>query len=1167
MEPKGMEIDPNFQAVDSATFDMAGNAQPGPTTPALAPEPPKVPKPRLFDEYGIEYFEKPDGSKVDKNGIKEEDWPTRNEMLDWIDTHRQELDMFVRCKGQGVKIQGGAWFDFDMINFVLRLSVPEYKKMREKADEHLSVDQYLFTAFHEFGHMRSKIELNRLEVANWEQHLNYEASKSYETLDENGRRVVISLGGAYHHFYNVMEDPIVNRMVLNTHHYSKSLEPERYQQVVEMYRQKFFQLFLPCGEGEGDYAEEIDKDAVEKMMSSGKPINPAELPKKHVFVGEGKGNLRLLKKEDYDKGVDFNEVLPKMSDNRSGQFVTYFMKNQMAELPSFEVRDPKVNPEGKHILHEDVAQIFNRPLFEVYTNLLDRFVEVYKDNHEKMELYLKFMSDSIPVTRFKDENGQVVKDVPPIKSFPNIFYSLAVNKSGDRIDYKAPISKVSAQVYFEGLLKQSLPLLGRSANEATSIKYMDVYNDFTKLNTSIPKRYGLTQFQVNMHKRTEIIRAVLEPIYSLLCILDDTFKSVVPPERPKDPNGGEGDDPPPPGGGDPVPKMPPVWRAGDRVVNVNPGSPNENRVGQVIRVERDTVSEKVISVDVEYYDEYIDKSSKDYKYEMSDGNGSALPKGYESEIFYSPDKDLALYVEEGKSQEEGNMDEDDDRKKVIKKAKKEPTKPKPEDKDKDKKKKKDKKDKGDDENDDDDDDDADPTDGDNDDESDKDPKDEKKPKSGDGTGKEEKPRPLDMDNLDESIQAQKDLLEKIKEIQEKEGEAQDVIDERKTNEYQNKKNQKNRVRNILDELRKKRKELGKADRSNPDLDEATIAKVMELEGTIAEPANELAKAWAEIIRNIVHEIELVKELARVGKLDIKRVQRRFLELVEGKDLKNMLLYEQMMEVLKTDIKPKMMRLILLVDNSGSMSGAKMDQLKFSVMLLNESLRSLRVQFQDEMQTKMGNAYSSDLDLICDIQIISFGSCSHVVKPFEVKDLAFLKDKKAEKPPIDLNSERVATILAFEQLTADESTYDAEAWTRIILEHEEDPMIKTALEEGLMTEVIIQVTDGDIEDWSGAEADSIKSRYTKGGKRKVATARDMINELKRQHPKIKTAGFSIGDEEAYEKLKSRHGDNVIRADTSDQIVQGFTKYLKDVVESEIETPMIKSIRQQRENTVE
>ncbi len=366
--------------------------------------------------------------------------------------------------------------------------------------------------------------------------------------------------------------------------------------------------------------------------------------------------------------------------------------------------------------------------------------------------------------------------------------------------------------------------------------------------------------------------------------------------------------------------------------------------------------------------------------------------------------------------------------------------------------------------------------------------------------------------------------------------------QKESSEYQTKQGDMIRAKQLLDHLRKEMKnskQEKRSDDSDPQKNEELVAQYMELEKEIAPFSEQMAKNWLEIVNNIANTIEAARDkYYRSGKTDFKKLQKYFPEIEMGIDVDQRLIYERIVEKVITDVKPQMLRVSLLIDNSGSMAGEKLRNMQMAIMLLNASLRSFRILFKDKMQEILGADYRPDFDLVCDTEIRLFGAGTSLIKSYKIQELSFLEDEKAERPDIDSMGDDVQALLAFKHMSANEgNTLDNKAWARLVLAHENDTL-RHMLRENRLTEVIFQVSDGAIADSEGTAISYIKALRSIG---------------------VGVGGFAIGDSEhdttAFNALSKRHGsDNVINANTPSQIVKEFGKLLSKVITDKIETPM-------------
>lgn len=395
---------------------------------------------------------------------------------------------------------------------------------------------------------------------------------------------------------------------------------------------------------------------------------------------------------------------------------------------------------------------------------------------------------------------------------------------------------------------------------------------------------------------------------------------------------------------------------------------------------------------------------------------------------------------------------------------------------------------------------------------------------------------VEIINQEDIINPYKKFLEDLIEQDEREKNLEELEKAKKSPEYQEKKAEIERNKELLQKLKEAReKEREPEPEEEGFSDKEIVAKYQELEKELAPFADKMAQAWLEVVNNIAKKIEVFKEkYFRQGKLDIKKVQK-LLPLIEmGEDIDGKLVYELFVEKIKTELRPKMLRVELLVDNSGSMS-SNINEIRMVVMLLNSSLRSFRILFRDTMRDILGMEAGRDIDLVCDTEIRTFGAKNRLIKPFKFKDLSFLESEKKEEvvyPEINVDQETIDTLRTFQKITASEGdTLDAASWKDIYNSHN-DEKIKRLLAENKLTEIVFQISDGEI----GQTETSVK----------------IINELKKIN--IANAGLGIGAD-AVSYLRERHGDkNVIPANTPQEIVEKFGELLKQVIVEQVQKPM-------------
>jgi len=1034
--------------------------------------------------------------------------PYKEQMKEWVSNHEDFLHFFFNIRGTDFTIVYGDWFYYTPDKNQICLGVKAYKEAIEKNKDDLesgamSLDQVYFALLHEIAHYKTTLEGDKAGKINLLEHFKYMARKKIESKDKPGK--FISLGGAYGNFYNIMEDAIVNHMVGNTIQYST---PEAKQQILELYASKFFQLFVKAEEGKGNYT---------KIPDPGKDTHTMEK------VEMGKGEYRLLNLDDYKEGFDVSEVDD--MENLTSQFLTFFIKCQMGVMKAEDFYDGEEFKNGKYKVPVEIAGVFREPLHGLYERLLIAIIEKYGEDPEKMKRYKDFMGDTIAIPLFaKQAKGvtEVRKDIIPNVFSPSVLR--AANIAGE-----------AWSAFLFNMKKLGIP----NAETMTLIQIFNKFKelDFRQKRMSIPFTFTYTQ-------RTAVIRKAIEPIFSMFCILDDSFDLKLPPEtQPHGPQGPEPPDPPDP----PKPPKPPEgpedlnapWQTGVEVRDRRTGK--RGVIKKVYKDEDD--NDKVISVDIAYFDEVKTQM-------IANINGREVEFTGQEVNIEDPVNNLSIVKKKRKKQKgEGKPGQ----------IKYEQIGDEPEEDDEE----------------DDDDDQGEESDGDDDkNEDDNEEKDDK------GTpGARDDDEGLDMDDIKDVFGGLIDALEQGIEDDDRKENEEEFAKAEESVEYQQRRSEHERNEALEEALRKLREENGEEpDEAPVSEDQArygmlksnaeVIKKYNELEDKIRPYVEKMADMWREVIENIAQVVSLEKDKYYTqGTLDIRRAQRYMEEAEFGADLDRKRIKELWIETIRTEIKPKMLRLHLFVDNSGSMS-TQIDQIRMVVMMLNSSLASLRSQFKTEMEELLGAAYTPDMDLVCDIRITTFGNSSREVKPFAITDLQFLNadpNDISELPTIDVDAEQVATMRAFQKIDCSEGTEDRDFWPQFIVEYERNPELLEAIQEGKLTDVIIQISDGDI-----------------GGEESTKMAAAALKKLSKMG--VKHGGFAIGDgryeaspeddvaeeqpareSHAEVALAKRHGkDKVKKADTVEEIVDNFSDFLAATVKEEVQQPMIKSIKGSKED---
>lgn len=1010
----------------------------------------------------------PRNPDIDENGLHRDFWPVRDRMQKWVDEHRDDFGTFLNYKNAKFKIVCGVGFYHEPARDIISFSVPFFQRHLEKGD--MTLDQIFFVSLHEFAHLKTMMELDRAGKHNQLEQFKYEGKKVIRDKEDPTRYA--KLTSAYRGFYNILEDGIVNHLVLSTAYFGSHVSTQsrqRAEQIKSFYIDVYWEFFEEVPEGQGTH---VKKEG---------PVGPQE--SHYEFVGEGKGNLRMLHKEDFDRGFDFRQLAEPGS--RSSHLLNIFMETQMLGLRPEDIYDEEKNPEGKFKTYEETALALTQPLVKVYETLLKKIIEKYRGDPDKWERYTQFMKAVIAVPYHKEENHRVVLDKKKTDYVPNVIPPMTFNKKTREINVP------SAVLLFKDKVREMTAKMG--FRRVDNLTFLDVYNQFKKHKRS--QEYSWTlPLEINLVERSKIMRNILEPIFSMLCILDDSFDVTLPPETKQD--GGEGEK----GEGEGKNENPPEkreWQVGSKVRNRNPQGPYNGRKGIITEILSYDEEGNPDKVRVEYFEEKQEETR-----EMA---GTKRNFGVEIEDVENPNQNLKLISRKGQSSSESQRVDPNGIDVEFEDEEGEETEGEEGEEGK-----------------------AEENEG----EEDKDSTKESKKKGhgkGKGSGENEEEDP----DLAKTIKQLEDLIAK----DDREANLEELKGAKQTKEYRERKGDLEKAEELLEALRKA-KAAGRGEGVEPEerefSDEEVVKKFIELEKKIAPYAEKMAQAWLEIINNIATRIEVVRDkYYRSGRADIKKMQKFLPEMEMGAEIDQRLIYEQFVEKITTEIRPKMLRLTLVPDNSGSMGG-KLDELRMCLMLMDASLRSLRILFRNKMEEIFGASFRKDMDLVTDSEIMRFGSGHKNIRPYDFRDLSFLEREGEEEgyPEIDVNSERVKTLLAFQKLTASEGSEDASAWAEIVLSHD-NPLVRHLLKENKMTEIILQLSDGAL---SGD---------------KVAIA--MIQKLREMG--VGTAGLAIGDDgDPVENLAKRH-DLVIEANEIPAMVDKFGDFLKKIVADRVEKPMV------------
>lgn len=935
----------------------------------------------------------------------------------WIANHMLQLKVFLDNPAAPFTIKYGNSFSYQPVDNTITLCLKSFRDAIENKSINsdrspMTLDQIMFALFHEIAHLKDYLEGDLAGRRNLLEQFKYFSKKKIHT---SSNQVIAGKGNFYALLYNIFDDIIVNYRVLSS---SAFPNEETRREIAAIYKDNFFPLYR------NDAQQSSTSETEQKI---------------------------LVKAEEYEHGFDFREICdPK---GLTGQFLSILIKSQMGVMPKEPFTATSSETRPKFQAHPTLVKLFSAPLIDSYRDLLSQVVaKIASLPPEEKITMANFLTNKISIPHLVYLNGKI--QVKEERTYYNLLAeSPEVLMQGDQSIVN------SAWFEYQKFLKQA----GLGSGKQLTIQ--ELFAEFKKIDLS--KKSDYTSFlQINANERAHLLRKILEPIVTMLSVLDGEF-DLSGLENVEHNNGGDPSPEPSPDPGDQPgnnpeekeeedPESPGLWRPGTDVKNIDTSSKNYSKNG-IIKVTKVDSQNKAIEVEVHYYEQGGIN-------DVIVGNKNVVFTG-EKETITRPVYEKLARIQQ-KSQPSSPTTSQQSKVKNISEEQADDTQSSP---------------------------------------------------------KEEIPQDIKdvfgdiIDQLKESV-AEEEAQNNLKALEESQGSI----------EYQNK----------TAHLTDNEKIIEKIKQSGLNIPESLLTQLISDYDQVSEKMRpmieKMAQSWIEVVKNISESIQISKEkYFSKGKIDYHKLQQNWEEIQHGQDWESRLIHSQWLEKLKVDLNPKMIRLTLLLDNSGSMSKCKKSVLMASLLLVN-SLRSLREIFRAEMKQVLGQDYSSELDLICDIRICSWGSNTRELQAFNYPDLSFLEGQ--ERPaPLDPQNEKIALIKAFAQMTYDEDTDDSTMWD-FILQQYQNSQIQQLIAENKVTDVIIQVTDGYIENPPPV---------------------NKINQIKSGGTAI--CGFAIGGEEASTSLKNRH-DVVQIADTEDQIVSGFQELLVSIISHKVQDTFIESLKE-------
>lgn len=1003
--------------------------------------------------------------------------PYRQQLEQWVEARRSLLAYFMDRQDQDFEIVYGDWFWYKpgkknticMGVLAFKQALDLYKD--ELAEGLLTLDQIMFALLHEMAHMKTTREGNRAGLKFILDHfLKYLARKKIESADQQGE--YIALNSTYFNFYNILEDCVVNRMVLNTPWYG---DVRSQNSIKNLYVGPFFQLYRPATDG--NFLEEINPLTGQAKV---RKIKPGE-----------KGTLAALTEKDYQDGFQTDQLYQRNEPgktNLAGDFLTYFIKSQMGVMPVDAFYDGQKYPKqanSRYQVASEIAACFNEKIPQLYEKLLSQVIQKYAGDKEKLSRYVDFMAMTNKVSTYRMENRKVVEGEPAV--YYNVIPPNAAKPvaGGDLF--------LAVNIFKQGLAK--LPIVGLD-----KMTLPQMFAEFKRLKSGRDIKGNTIPFSYTYVERTHMIRKAIEPIFSLLCLLDDSF-NVNLPEQTMEHGEGEHDD----AESDETQELDPndVFTEGREVEVNDPDNPNHGRRGIITKVRRN--GKEVISVEIDYFEEVQETKM------VTVVNGRDVELTGEKEEFTDFVDKLIVIAKKKKA---GSGKSPKNPKKIQTKAMEE-----------------------------------------EDDENGDEGKGEGETEGDESEGGKNKPADPSADlpkELREFAEQVRQTLEEQEKDENKKNveEAMNALDYKKKREQQE---EKARLKKALEQKQKAKRPKGSkgvpvqtVPKLQDDQVNELITELHTLEETLQPYMDAMAREWLSVVENVAAEIYSFKDrFYREGKINIKRLQKYFPEIEYGQQVEDRLVKEKIVERIVLDLKPKLLRLHVLIDNSGSMASL-LPSVKMALMLLYGSMASLRNLFVRQMQETLNIAQSEaeeKFGLMTDVRISLFGHTSRTIKPYDLEDLSFLEEGRfGEKPPLAQDDrEKIELLKAFSMINASEGTNDSQFWPALESEYAQNLDLQKHLKNNAMTDVLIQISDGEIPNSAQAVAATIDTLRSDYG--------------------LKVGGFAIGsDESALVDLGKRHGlDNVISAVTPDEIVRNFAEFLANTVREKIEKPYIDALK--------
>ena len=221
----------------------------------------------------------------------------------------------------------------------------------------------------------------------------------------------------------------------------------------------------------------------------------------------------------------------------------------------------------------------------------------------------------------------------------------------------------------------------------------------------------------------------------------------------------------------------------------------------------------------------------------------------------------------------------------------------------------------------------------------------------------------------------------------------------------------------------------------------------------------LAKIWEERIISMIseHQEKLLEHVKKSDELDVEKAIDRISDILSGANPEELWIYLREQLETKFILRPNILRVRLILDNSGSMKGSgKIEQCVLFSVILSKSLERLTSMVNEKLWLQGEGSFFADTE------IWKFGSEWNAKRLKKFSSSLANNGNSLGHTFIDKNIFATNLITSIAELDAsDSSTCDAEVWSAIRTELDtQKNLIGPALESGNLIECVFEITDGE-----------------------------------------------------------------------------------------------------------